>query len=100
MYKNRILTAVCSARSAVSLAGCPGDSARAQKWEGRTTTTARAENAQTLPPRKDHPHAARKGAGKEAFLSTYNNPDEGITLRYLRNYLLDEGEVPEQSYLL
>ena len=100
MYKNRILTAVCIAISAVSLAGCPGDSARAQKWVGRTTTTARAENAQPLPPGKDHPHAARKDAGKEAFLSTYNNPDEGITFRYPRNYLLEEGEVQEHSYFL
>ena len=100
MENNRFLTVIWVGISAVSLAGCPGDSARAQRWDGASATVARVEGAHSFSPRKEHPRAPKKNLGKEAFLSTYNNPDEGITFRYPRNYLLEEGDVQEHSYFL
>jgi hypothetical protein len=41
---------------------------------------------------RDTPH--------DAFLSTYNNPEEGISIRYPRNYSLEEGDVQEHSFFL
>jgi hypothetical protein len=36
----------------------------------------------------------------ESFLATYNNPEEGISFRYPRNYSLEEGDVQEHSFFL
>jgi hypothetical protein len=33
-------------------------------------------------------------------LSTYHNPEEGISFRYPRNYSLEEGELEERSFFL
>lgn len=85
---------------AVSLAGCPGDSARAQRWDSGSSTPTRAPNAQAFTPKPEHPHSPRREAHPEAFLSAYNNPDEGVSFRYPRNYVLEEGEVQEHSYFL
>jgi hypothetical protein len=41
---------------------------------------------------RDTPH--------DAFLSTYNNPEQGISIRYPRNYSLEEGDLLEHSFFL
>ena len=85
---------------AVSQAGCSGDAARAQRWDGRGSTLSGTANEHSLMPRPEHTHSPRREAHEEALLSLYNNPDEGLSLRYPRNYVLEEGEVQEHSYFL
>jgi hypothetical protein len=43
------------------------------------------------------PHAVSKQPPHEGALSVYNNPAYGLTLRYPRNYLLDEELDPDDS---
>jgi len=100
MDSNGLLSVICVGVSAMGLAGCPGDSARAQKWEGSRAKVAHADDAHSFLPGKEHPHRPKKEAGRDAFLSTYNNSDEGISFRYPRNYRLEDGEVQEHSYFL
>ncbi len=47
-----------------------------------------------------HPRPIHRDTPREAFLSTYNNPEEGISFRYPRNYSLEEGDVQERSFFL
>jgi hypothetical protein len=42
-------------------------------------------------------HVVSKQPPREGALSAYNNPDYGLTLRYPRNYLLDEDLDPDDS---
>jgi hypothetical protein len=42
-------------------------------------------------------HAFSKQPPHEGAISVYNNPDYGLTLRYPRNYLLDEDLDPDDS---
>lgn len=91
-----VLVGVCS----VWAAGCPGDSARAQKPEvqgGSAASAAPSERGLALKPPT---RALRRESPREAFLVVYRNPDEGITFRYPRNFTLEEGEVQEHSYFL
>lgn len=88
------------AASALSLAGCLDDSARAQKWAGSAATRSQVAGAQTLSPSREHPHSARAESHREALLSTYHNPDAGISFRYPKNYLLEQGDVKEYSFFL
>src|SRR5258708_33549659 len=47
-----------------------------------------------------HASPLHKDAPHESFLSTYHNPEEGISFRYPRNYSLEEGDVQESSFFL
>jgi len=47
-----------------------------------------------------HSAAPHRDTPREAFLSTYNNPEEGISFRYPRNYSLEDGDVQEHSFFL
>jgi hypothetical protein len=47
-----------------------------------------------------HPRPSRSDALHQSFQSTYNNPEEGVSFRYPRNYFLEEGEVQEHSFFL
>jgi hypothetical protein len=85
--------------SATGLVGCPGD--------GSHRTIATHPNASpAASPDKTHGlvtrdgRAAMKGAPREYALSSYSNPDEGISFRYPRYYALEEGEVEERSFFL
>ena len=84
---------------AVTLAGCPGDSARAVRWNSPSGAVG-AANGHPFTPKPEHPHTPRKEAHQESFLSTYNNPDNGVSFRYPKNYVLEEGDVQEHSYFL
>lgn len=84
--------------SAVALTGCPGDGSH------RAAAT-RPGPSVTVSPGKTHDVVSRPAPSggrppRESFLSTYRNPEEGITFRYPRYYALEEGEVEEHSYFL
>jgi hypothetical protein len=100
MPSHKLLLAVSAGISTIAAAGCWGDSARAQKLEPKTTAAAGTHEGQPFTPRHEHARPPHKEVGRERFLSTYRDPVEGITFRYPRNYLLEEGEVQEHSYFL
>lgn len=99
MLSNKFLLAVSAGISAIAVAGCWGDSARAQKLDP-TAAVPGTHEAQPLPMKHEHLRTPHKEVGRERSLSTYRDPVEGITFRYPRNYLLEEGEVQEHSYFL
>src|SRR5690348_11212072 len=80
----------------IGLAGCGGDTARpAQATRAQTSSAGAGQNKNSgqasLTTRPVHP--SRKEFAREPFLSTYHDPEEGISFRYPRNYSLEEGEV-------
>jgi hypothetical protein len=99
MLSNKLFLMVSAGISVITVAGCWGDSARAQKLEG-TSNAAPIHGAQPLEMKHEHPRAPRYEHGRPGFLSTYRDPVEGISFRYPKNYLLEEGDVPEHSYFL
>jgi hypothetical protein len=95
---------VCS----MKLIGCRGEAApsnRSARTQAAPNSVFRGkEGSQPLlaskhvrPPHSNTPH---RDAPREAFLSTYNNPEEGISFRYPRNYSLEDGDVQEHSFFL
>jgi hypothetical protein len=58
----------------------------------RSSPTAKLADATPAPP-----HSFSKQPPREGTLSVYNNPGYGLTLRYPRNYLLDEELDPDDS---
>src|SRR5258707_9596197 len=81
----------------VIAAGCGGQTARSARIPespSRLTATTGANSNETLfpLPRRSvsHGHSAH-----EAFLSTYRNPEHGVSFRYPRNYLLQESSEEE-----
>jgi len=103
MLERRFLIAVFIAVGSMKLAACSGEAARSAQISpaqrssmGRSST----KNANEASFAGRNTHAARKDAPHESFLSTYNNPEEGISLRYPRNYSLEEGDLEEHSFFL
>ena len=88
--------------ASAGIAGCPRDAARpAQPPLAKTNSVAgpkKTVNSSTLVPQ--HAHRLRRDAPRQAFLSIYSNPEQGISFRYPRNYALEEGDVQEHSYFL
>lgn len=60
----------------------------------RSSPTAKLAGASPAPA---SPHSLSKQPPREGTLSVYNNPGYGLTLRYPRNYLLDEELDPDDS---
>jgi hypothetical protein len=56
--------------------------------------------ARQIPRNATHARNLRRDNPHESFLSTYNNPEEGISFRYPRNYSLEEGDIQEHSFFL
>jgi hypothetical protein len=87
--------------------GCRGEAAPS-KAPARTQANSRTSfSGNDLGPtsaskhaRPLHGDAPRRDTPREAFLSAYNNPDEGISFRYPRNYSLEDGDVQEHSFFL
>lgn len=87
----------------MEIAGCGGEAARsAQTTRAQTSSVGAGPNKNTsqtsLAARPERPR--RKEFGREASLSIYHNPEEGISFRYPRNYSLEEGDVQESSFFL
>ena len=103
MSEQKLLMALIIATCSVSLAACGGEAARSAQ-----TARARTSSNGTLPSTNTNEASFSSGAAqhfrqepsRETSLSTYNNPEEGISLRYPRNYSLEEGDVEEHSFFL
>jgi hypothetical protein len=101
MSDQKLLIALITAIGSLNLAACGGQAARsAQIAHSRTTSNVSAPNTSETSFPSGNPHHFHKDASREMFLSTYHNPDEGISLRYPRNYSLEEGDVEEHSFFL
>jgi hypothetical protein len=94
--KALLFAALVASTSLVS--GCPGNTSH--------PAIAAHPNVSSAAPGKTHDvvtshgRPATKGAPREAFLSTYSNPEQGISFRYPRYYALEEGELEEHSFFL
>jgi hypothetical protein len=78
----------------MELAGCGGEAARSAQTPRASTSSRQASLA------AGHARSFNHDAPHEGFLSTYHNPEEGISFRYPRNYSLEEGDVQERSFFL
>src|ERR1700737_4103911 len=78
----------------MELAGCGGEAARSAQTP-RANANSRLASLAARYVRPSHQDATH-----EAFLSTYHNPEEGISFRYPRNYSLEDGDVQERSFFL
>jgi hypothetical protein len=87
----------------VGFAGCRGEAARsphATRAQMNSGATVAMNEAGHIPRNATHSHPLRRNTTHESFLSTYNNPEEGISFRYPRNYSLEEGDIEEHSFFL
>jgi len=85
--------------TATGLAGCPGDGSHpAIATHPQANSVAASDRTHDLASKLERP--ATKRPPREAFLSSYSNPEEGISFRYPRYYALEEGEVEEHSFFL
>jgi hypothetical protein len=103
MLERRLLVALMIAIGSMRLAACSGEAARSAKISHTQRSSPAAGPAQNTGETSfvpTNPHHFRKDTSHETFLSTYNNPQEGISLRYPRNYSLEEGDVEEHSFFL
>jgi hypothetical protein len=99
MAISRVLRFAVLVASAVGLTGCPGDGSHpAIATHPNASSVATPDRTHDLV--TSHGHPATKGAPREAFLSSYSNPEQGISFRYPRYYALEEGELEEHSFFL
>jgi hypothetical protein len=102
MLGRRLFVVLVAAVGSMQLAGCGGQAAQsAQTPRAQTSSTAagtsKNEGQASLAARPARP---LHQDAREAFLSTYNNPEAGISFRYPRNYSLEDGDVQERSFFL
>jgi hypothetical protein len=103
MLERKVLIALVIAIGSTNLVGCTGETARSSQIphaQRSSAVTPSAKNVGETSSAPATPHHFRKDSSHETFLSTYNNPEEGISLRYPRNYSLEEGDVEEHSFFL
>ncbi len=87
----------------IGLTGCGGEAARSAQVTRAQTSSAGAgpdKNTSQASRAIRPPRPSRKEFAREASLSPYYNPEEGISFRYPRNYSLEEGDVQESSFFL
>src|SRR5713226_9850112 len=77
----------------IGLTGCGGEAAQSTQTQASSAGAGPHKNISQARP-------SRKEFAREASLSTYHNPAEGISFRYPRNYSLEEGDVRESSFFL
>ena len=101
MSDRKLLIALITAIGSMNLAACGGQAARsAQVAHSRTTSNVSAPDTGETSFASGNSYHFRKDTSRETFLSTYHNPEQGISLRYPRNYSLEEGDVEEHSFFL
>lgn len=98
MLRRKLLIVLTLAFGSIGVAGCGGDAARSAQTQASSTAASAHPNQPAFAARPTHP--PRKEFAREAFLSTYHNPEAGISFRYPRNYSLEEGDVQESSFFL
>src|SRR5260370_9601866 len=94
MLGRRLFILLTVAVGSMELAGCGGEAARSAQAPHANGNSRQASLA-ARPARPSHQDATHEG-----FLSTYHNPEEGVSFRYPRNYSLEEGDVQERSFFL
>jgi len=103
MLRRRLFIVLLAAIGSMELAGCGAEAARPAETphaQIRATSAGPGKDASQASLTTRHARPLHKDAPHEAFLSTYHNPEEGISFRYPRNYSLEEGDVQERSFFL
>jgi len=99
MTISRALLFAVLVASTTLVSGCPGDGSHpAIAAHPNASSVAVPDKTHDLV--TSHGRPAGKAAPREAFLSTYSNPEQGISFRYPRYYALEEGELEEHSFFL
>jgi hypothetical protein len=103
MLRRKLFIVLTVAVGSMELTGCGGEAARsAQMTHAQTGSAAPGPNKDTsqaaFAARPTRP--PRKEFTREGSVSTYHNPEAGISFRYPRNYSLEEGDVQESSFFL
>lgn len=101
MLRSRVFIMFILAGEWAACTGCRERTAIAKHAAQVSSSAAFPINEPRRAPRiSTHARSNRGDAPRQAFLATYNNPEEGISFRYPRNYSLEEGEVEEHSFFL
>jgi len=103
MLDRKFVLALILAAGSMKLTACNGEPARSVRTAAAARTSISTESTRDTDASSfvlRSPRPLRKGAARETFISVYNNPEEGISFRYPRNYSLEEGDVEERSYFL
>ncbi len=103
MKGRALLIVLVVAGGSIGLTGCGGEAARSAQVTRAQTSSAGAgpdKNTSQASRAIRPPRPSRKEFAREASLSPYYNPEEGISFRYPRNYSLEEGDVQESSFFL
>ena len=103
MLRHNLVFAVIAAVEWIGSAGCRGEAARIPHTAQTQASSGAAvpiNEARQIPRHSNHGRPLRRDTPHESFLSTYNNPEEGISFRYPRNYSLEEGDIEEHSFFL
>jgi hypothetical protein len=88
--------------SVITVTGCGGQTARSARMPESPTSLAAATtgaNSNQTSFALPHPSSSRRHSAHEAFLSTYRNPEHGVSFRYPRNYVLQESSEEESPEL-
>jgi len=91
MLRRKLFIVLMVAVGSLGLTGCGGEAARSTQTQTSSAGAGPNKNISqaSLATRPARP--SRKDFAREASLSTYHNPDEGISFRYPRNYSLEKG---------
>jgi hypothetical protein len=108
MVSRKLFVAVVVVVCSMKVIGCRGEAAPSKQLSPTQASTSSVFPGKNASPtsliskhsRPLHSAAPHRDTPREAFLSTYNNPEEGISFRYPRNYSLEEGDVQEHSFFL
>jgi len=108
MVSRKLFVAVVVVVCSMKVIGCRGEAAPSKQLSPTQASTSSVFPRKNASPtsliskhsRPLHSAAAHRETPREAFLATYNNPEEGISFRYPRNYALEEGDVLERSFFL
>jgi hypothetical protein len=103
MLRRKLCIVFIAAAEWMASAGCREQAAiSTHAGQAQVSSSAAVPNNEYRPATRNGTRArpSRSDAQHQSFLSTYNNPEEGISFRYPRNYSLEEGEVEEHSFFL
>ena len=103
MKGRALLIVLVVAGGSIGLTACGGEAARSAQVTRAQTSSAGAgpdKNTSQASRAIRPPRPSRKEFAREASLSPYYNPEEGISFHYPRNYSLEEGDVQESSFFL
>jgi hypothetical protein len=98
MLRRKLFIVLLAAVGSIEVTGCGVESARSA--QASPAVSAANKNTRQVATASSPARASRKQVAREAPLSTYHNPEAGISFRYPRNYSLEEGDVQESSFFL